>query len=1048
MNDTTIINTISRIYFIIVSFFVFIFLILSTSFIILQNGLAIDKISLPNIKIEQLYINWNEKIDISIKNIVVHSRKNKKELELNPESLHKYISFLSQYNHIFSSIALEKITVDKVSASLRYKEGQKGFFRVSSPRFNLDSEITTNQNSLNLHILNLQSLTNHIQINGDLYFDSKSLDLFSKLNININNDINISLFLELKKNILIYKLKNNNKIKSIKYLIDIIHLPKEVKFWVLDAIDMKYLSIEKAKGFIDFKDTKSALKNLHVLATVHGLNYIYNKKLDAVHTKITYLEFKEGVLYIRPKNAYSYGMYLDKSWLKIDFNPKEELLTLYLLFDGMLNKDMLKVLNAYKIKLPYLQKSGKVKTNLRISVGLRNINIEAKGNFFAKKALFYYLGLNLNVRNAYIKLNNYDVDIKDMIVSYKKFAISRVDANYNASTEKGTINFQINKINLPKEKLSLLNVPLKIIYQISPNKDTIHIDKSNWKYYKTNLNIDAFKIPFNIHSLILNIPSTNFKVEKISNGFISGTINLNNMKASLDSTILKFKYDNIKLNGLNSKLHITYDKKFKIFSKNTISFTAGDLDVNLRDAAIELDANKLYIIDTYLSVNNLLYTKINSIYNKDTAVNTLILDHLLIKKDTNIVYKKNNLILNIKQANNITSINADEIKTQLILDKERWKLKIGSLNKMEKDSPILQNLKIDEGHLLVTQEHNKSKINIQATIQYDYKLLMINNKAIKEYKINGSIDNSVTKLNINDRVNIKIANDIDINMKDCGLNVSEFMRFKDDIKLNIKKKSKQRTLMHAKNFYFYIEKDRKIISDNIELQHNDTLTTAKLEYKKGSANLKIENNKFDLYGNDFNDKFMENIFVLSKFHGGDLDFFLKGTFDKYSGTINIKNTTLLHYKILNNVLAFINTIPSLLTFSLPGYNKKGLKIQSAYGKFNVDNGEFNLSDFLVDSKEIDITGRGIANIKKDYINMDLNLKTDLGSNMKNIPIVGYILLDKDSVSTSIKISGKLSDPDVKSLLAKDIATAPLNIIKRTVLLPFKVIKNIFKDNSK
>ena len=36
-------------------------------FVILQNGLYIDSISLPNIKIKQLYIKWNEKLNISFR---------------------------------------------------------------------------------------------------------------------------------------------------------------------------------------------------------------------------------------------------------------------------------------------------------------------------------------------------------------------------------------------------------------------------------------------------------------------------------------------------------------------------------------------------------------------------------------------------------------------------------------------------------------------------------------------------------------------------------------------------------------------------------------------------------------------------------------------------------------------------------------------------------------------------------------------------------------------------------------------------------------------
>ena len=54
-----------------VSFLSFIYLILSVTFILLQNGINIDNISLPNIKIEKLYIKWNEKIDIAIKDVKI-----------------------------------------------------------------------------------------------------------------------------------------------------------------------------------------------------------------------------------------------------------------------------------------------------------------------------------------------------------------------------------------------------------------------------------------------------------------------------------------------------------------------------------------------------------------------------------------------------------------------------------------------------------------------------------------------------------------------------------------------------------------------------------------------------------------------------------------------------------------------------------------------------------------------------------------------------------------------------------------------------------------
>jgi len=155
------------------------------------------------------------------------------------------------------------------------------------------------------------------------------------------------------------------------------------------------------------------------------------------------------------------------------------------------------------------------------------------------------------------------------------------------------------------------------------------------------------------------------------------------------------------------------------------------------------------------------------------------------------------------------------------------------------------------------------------------------------------------------------------------------------------------------------------------------------------------------------------------------------------------DTTMIDYKLLNNVLAFINTVPSLVTFSLPGYNKKGLHAKNAYVKFHAKKGVFDISDIYLESKELKILGKGNADINKNSIDLVLNLKTDLGSNLSKVPLVGYIILDGKNISTTLKVTGNLNDPTVNTMLAKDIVVAPLNIIKRALTLPYELIKKLY-----
>ena len=109
--------------------------------------------------------------------------------------------------------------------------------------------------------------------------------------------------------------------------------------------------------------------------------------------------------------------------------------------------------------------------------------------------------------------------------------------------------------------------------------------------------------------------------------------------------------------------------------------------------------------------------------------------------------------------------------------------------------------------------------------------------------------------------------------------------------------------------------------------------------------------------------------------------------------------------------------------------------------FHSKDDTINISDISLSSEEINIVGHGNASFKRNSIDLQLNLKSDLGSTVAKIPLVGYILLGEDTVSTSLSITGDLDNPDINTLIAKHIIIAPLNIIKRTFSLPFNLFKN-------
>jgi len=1025
-------------------------LVLVFLFIVLQNGLLLDEFSVQNVKIKQLYIKWDEKIDLSIKEITLHQKQSATQAKPDLIKIKKYLEYLGTTSHWFHSINIETIHFNDTKASFRYKAKENGHLYVKSPNFSLHCDMYFEGQNLKFDIKKFQEFNKFLTLKGSVLLNPNTLSLDSLLELNIHNDLQAKLFLKFEKNHLSYKLVNQKKITNIKNIVSIIHLPKEVKYWVLDAIEMDYLSIESATGLIDFDHLDDALKNINIKATVHGLNYTYNPKLDAIHTQETKLEFKDGFLYIRPQKAYSYGMYLDKSWLKIDFTQPEELLTLQLLFKGIVNKDMLKILSAYKIDLPFLQRSGKVKTDLTITVGLRNIDVDAHGTFFTKQANFDFIGLNIDIFDALIVLNNYDVVIKKMKTNYKDIASAIVDVKYDAHSAKGTIHFNAKKIATKEIKLLVDKSPVMINYHINPHGDSIDVGKTQWFINNKTLYVDTMHIPFDLQKLTIDLPTTFFEVKKIVSGFLTGTINLKNNEANLLADILHLDYSNVQLLQSNAQVKVHYKDTLSLSIKEMVHLRVADTDMTLANSLVEAKLNKGQIIlkHTTLNVEDTLYATLSAKYSNLSNLTLLKVKKLkILNKDTNeLLYKKSRLILDINNKKKVLTIGSKKLNSIFQLYKDSWRLELNSLEKISKGSQFLKDLSITNGKLSFYKKMDENSIKFNGDINYKYKILSQYAKPISLYKIKGKINKKKIYFTINKNLaSVKIEDKISVKIKNAGINIAPLLQFIDLLKQHSKQKKETPLTLYATNCYLQAQSGNIVLSQEIKLQHVNKVTTAQLTYKDGSAGFKLDNDTFHLYGKNFNDEFMDKLFRLSRFKGGTLDFSMNGKIQDYDGVFYINKATIVDYKLLNNVLAFINTVPSLITFSLPSYSKNGLFVDSAYMQFTAKNGRFDISDFYLDAKEIDIIAKGTADIRKDTIDVTLNLKTDLGSSASKIPIVGYILFDKDSISTTMSITGKLSDPDVSSMLAKDIVVAPLNIIKRTLLYPYELLRS--KDNN-
>jgi hypothetical protein len=264
-----------------------------------------------------------------------------------------------------------------------------------------------------------------------------------------------------------------------------------------------------------------------------------------------------------------------------------------------------------------------------------------------------------------------------------------------------------------------------------------------------------------------------------------------------------------------------------------------------------------------------------------------------------------------------------------------------------------------------------------------------------------------------------------------------------DAKKQERTSSKQQLVINTTNGFLYLSPQRKVLYDAIYLNQKGSDISASLQHHGANASFELKNDIFNLRGEHFDDVFMNHLLAIAEHKEGSLYFYMYGSFKEFQGVLKVNDTILKEYKVINNVLAFANTLPALSTFSLPDYSTKGLHVQEAYGGFSYQNKNITILDASLSAKELKLYGNGILNFPNNQIDMKLSLKTDLGSKLSQIPIVGYLLFGEDgSVSTTLTIDGKLDDPTVSNAVAKDIVVAPFQLLKRTLLLPAHLIEQI------
>lgn len=386
-----------------------------------------------------------------------------------------------------------------------------------------------------------------------------------------------------------------------------------------------------------------------------------------------------------------------------------------------------------------------------------------------------------------------------------------------------------------------------------------------------------------------------------------------------------------------------------------------------------------------------------------------------------------------------------------------------NLAKLVPYAPILNLLDMKNGFIALKIPQNGESLLLNAKIDnLNYPLYYLNKNRVTTLQIDGKISDN--ELNFSDKANkidLKIAlddNDIDLKINDKFINIDEllnsqiplFASMRKDSPNDSSKNTTTNLLINGENLAFRLfGYDVPFDESMLKLTKNGFIANGK--NKNGIANIILDSGTLSVEANNFNADFVNAVFKKDIVDGGTFGVFGIYRDKRFVGDISAFDTSVKEMATLQNILTFIDAIPSLVVFKLPGFSASGYEVEEAKVRVGIDSDFVAIENIDINGSSVDITGNGVVDLKTQELNVRLELSTikSLSSILNKIPIIGFLLLGEDGkITTDLTITGTLESPKTEISLLEDAAKTPLNILKR-VFSPFQIlIDELQKENKK
>jgi hypothetical protein len=1021
----------------------------------LHTGISISDSSIAPMHFSDARLHWDNGLNLEVDHVsLAQAQTNQPDNEFSLDNIKKILYALNIIDDWFATIVIRDLTAADFTASLNYDSETGGHLVIESSAISVRSLLSINNGFLDADIEQFSSSRYNSKGTGIIRIDPEKLQLTASIDATIADTLPVSLKVNADTQQLSFSAKGKESISSIAPIVKQFDPGPVISPWIAEYLKTGTVSLQSVSGSIEYGNPASILHTLNAVVKATAVEYQFNQELEPIKADSADVIFKEGVLFIQPQKASFYGQDTGRSKLDINFSNKPFLLTADINTSAQASGGILTLLDHYGIPFPFEQKQGKTDTDLQLVINLSTANVSAQGTFKSVNSVFEFEQNLIDVASLDIELKNAStIDIHNLVIRKEDSFSSQVSGQLDLAEKLGDLQILIDSAIYRSGSTTLHlantgNSPIKLEFSMRADGDSIRVNASTWKVGDKEIKVTGFDAEIDHQTWAGRLPATPVMLAPWLKATIAGTFNLTKSSANLDIRLTDLDYRSITLAQPQLLVNCVIDNDIKLLTKADTMLTVDSDRLRLSPAHVTLRDNWLYIQNSGIDVNKSLSAGITGQINLSDGTGSLKLGNIRIVDDagSTLFLVRQQTKVNILDGKNAQQFNVPALGMQInIKSTGAWILKLNDFEKLHSHSPWMQKYKLHKGWLALSSGDGSLPYSITGELNYPETLIIKGDAAIHDYHFDGLYDGQSTSLNINNDSKVAITDTVTVDTSDIGFNLPAILSI-----VNHSSSRKRSTgvrkpalfTLNAANSFIYFNDGSRLLAETLDISISDSEINGDLKYGNGIARLNFADNTLSVIGQGLDHRFISALQSRADFTKGTMEFKISGNLNDLSGVFRIEDSVLVNYKTLNNILAFVNTVPSLLTFKVPDYSQKGLPAQEITGALEYRDGLMTIKSANIDSNELDVSGEGIVNLNDNNIDMTFNLITGAHKNVSRIPLIGFVISGAEKrPSVTLTVKGHLDKPDIEHTAFKEVATYPFQVLKRTVTLPGHLVEN-------